>query len=195
VVYRCSGRLPGHDVHLGEGDLVLRPMREDDLATALEWDNDPEVRLFMYDDTTTVFTLEDVAEVYRGVAQAAHVFVIELAGRDIGTCWLQDLNVERIRRRLPGRALKRIDLSIGVKELWGRGLGTRVIRLLTRFGLDRLGADAIFAVGIHDFNARSLGAFRNVGFRPFEAVPTQSPGKGGILDHVLVIERSGFRAG
>jgi RimJ/RimL family protein N-acetyltransferase len=170
-------------------------MREDDLATALEWDNDPEVRLFMYDDTTTVFTLEDVAEVYCGVARTAHVFVIELAGRDIGTCWLQDMNVERIRRRLPGRALKRIDLSIGVKDLWGRGVGTRVVRLLTRFGLDRLGADAIFAVGIHDFNARSLGAFRNVGFRPFEAMPTQSPGKGGTVDHVLVIERRGFRAG
>jgi len=195
VLDQYSGHLPGHDVHLGEGDLVLRPMREDDLATALEWDNDPEVRHFMYDDTTTVFRLEDVAEVYCGVARAAHVFVIELAGRDIGTCWLQDMNVERIRRRFPGRALKRIDLSIGVKDLWGRGVGTRVIRLLTRFGLHRLGADAIFAVGIHDFNARSLGAFRKAGFRPFEAVPTHSPGKGGTLDHVLVIERRGFRGG
>jgi RimJ/RimL family protein N-acetyltransferase len=193
VADQFPGHLPGHDVRLGEGDLVLRPMREDNLPTALEWDNDPEVRLYMYDDATTVFTLEDVAEVYCGVASAAHVFVIELAGRDIGTCWLQDMNVERIRRRFPGRALKRIDLSIGVKELWGRGVGTRVIRLLTRFGLDQLGADAIFAVGIHDFNARSLGAFRNVGFRPFEVVPTSSPDKGGILDHVLVLERKGFR--
>jgi hypothetical protein len=74
-----------------------------------------------------------------------------------------------------------------------RRVDPRVIRLLTRFGLDQLGADAIFAVGIHDFNARSLSAFRNVGFRPFEVVPTYSPGKGGILDHVLVIERKGFR--
>jgi len=195
VVDQDAACLPGHDVHLGDGDLVLRPMREDDLAMALEWDNDPEVRHFMEAETTPLFTLEDLGDMYRGVARAAHVFVIELAGRDIGTCWLQDMNVERICRRFPGRALKRIDLSIGVKDLWGRGVGTRVIRLLTRFGLDRLGADAIFAVGIHDFNARSLGAFRNVGFRPFEAVPTGSPGKGGTLDHVLVIERRGFRAG
>ncbi len=195
VVDQYPGRLPGHDVHLGEGDLVLRPMREDDLVIALEWDNDPEVRHFMEAETTPLFTLEDLGDIYRGVARAAHVFVIGLAGRDIGTCWLQDMNVERIRRRFPGRALKRIDLSIGVKELWGRGIGTRVIRLLTRFGLDRLGADAIFAVGIHDFNARSLGAFQNVGFRLVEAVPTRSPDKGGTLDHVLVIERRGFRAG
>ena len=67
------------------------------------------------------------------------------------------MNVKRLKQRFPGRALKRIDLSIGVKDLWGRGIGSRVIRLLTRFGLDRLGADAIFAVGIDDFNARSLG--------------------------------------
>ena len=74
----------------------------------------------------------------------------------------------------------------------GRGIGTRVIRLLTRFGLDRLGADAIFAVGIYDINPRSLGAFRNVGFRLFEVVPTNAPGKGGTVDHILVIDREGF---
>jgi RimJ/RimL family protein N-acetyltransferase len=113
----------------------------------------------------------------------------------VGTCWLQDMNVDRLNRLFPDRALKRIDLSIGVKDLWGRGIGARVIRLLTRLGLDRLGADAIFAVGIYDFNARSLGAFRNAGFRPFEVEPTDQPGKGGTVDHLLVIEREGFTAG
>jgi len=181
--------LPSHDVWLTDGDLMLRPMRDDDLPQALVWDNDPEVRHFMQAENQPLFTLEDLAEMYRCVAEAARVFVIELAGRDIGTCWLQDMNLERLNRRFPGLALKRIDLSIGVKDLWGRGIGTRVIRLLTRFGLDQLGADAIFAAGIYDFNARSLGAFRNVGFRLFEVVPTDSPGKGGSADHFLVIER------
>ena len=184
-----AGALPGHDVRLTDGDLVLRPMREDDLPQALEWDNDPEVRHYMQAETVPLFTLDDLRDLYRGVARAAHVFVIEVAGRDIGTCWLQDMNVKRLKQRFPGRALKRIDLSIGVRDLWGRGLGTRVIRLLTRFGLDRLGADAIFAVGIYDFNGRSLGAFRNAGFRPFEVVPTDQPGKGGTVDHTLVIEQ------
>jgi len=186
--------LPGHDVRLKDNDLVLRPMREDDLPRALEWDNDPEVFYSMQSETQPLFTLEDLGDMYRGVARAAHVFVIELAGRDIGTCWLQDMNIERLKQRFPGRALKRIDLLIGINDMWGRGIGTRVIRLLTRFGLDRLGADAIFAVGIYDFNARSLGAFRNVGFRPFEVVPTSSPGKGGTIDHILVIDREGFSA-
>lgn len=39
--------LPGHHVRLTDGDLVLRPMRENDLPQAMEWDNDPEVRHFM----------------------------------------------------------------------------------------------------------------------------------------------------
>jgi hypothetical protein len=90
--------------------------------TALEWNNDPEVRLFMYDDTTTVFTLEDVAEVYRGVARAAHVFVIELAGRDIGTCWLQDMILRPelvvwprsiVRMLMNGRGLRRRPARVG----------------------------------------------------------------------------------
>ena len=184
--------LPGHNVRLMDGDLVLRPMREDDLPRALEWDNHPQVHHFMQDDTTPLFTLEDLGDMYHDIAEAAHVFVIELAGCDIGTCWLQDMNVERLKRRFPGRALKRIDLLIGVPDLWGRGIGARVIRLLTRFGLVTLGADAIFAVGIYDINPRSLGAFRNAGFRPFEVVPTSAPGKGGTVDHILVIGRDGF---
>ena len=167
---------------LTEGDLVLQPMREDDLPQALEWDNDPDVFYYMQSEMQRLFTLEDLGGMYCGVARAARVFVIELAGRDIGTCWLQDMNVERLSRRFPGRALKRIELSIGVRDLWGRGIGTRVIRLLTRFGLDRLGADAIFA------------AVRNVGFRLFEVVPTASPGRGGTADHILVIEHVGFTA-
>ncbi len=186
--------LPDHRVRLTDHDLVLRPMREDDLPHALEWDNEPEVHYFMQGDTTPLFTLEDLRDMYRGVAQAAYVFVIELAGRDIGTCWLQDMNVERLKERFPGRTLKRIDLSIGVKALWGRGIGTRVIRLLTRFGLDQLCADAIFAVGIYATYPRSLGAFRKVGFRQFEVLPTNSPGKGGIIDHILVIGRDAFTA-
>lgn len=42
-----AGALPGHDVRLTDGDLVLRPMREDDLPKALELDNEQEVRHFM----------------------------------------------------------------------------------------------------------------------------------------------------
>ena len=42
-----AGALPGHDVRLTDGDLVLRPMREGDLPKALELDNEPEVRHFM----------------------------------------------------------------------------------------------------------------------------------------------------
>jgi hypothetical protein len=103
-----------------DGDLVLRAMREDDLPRALEWDNHPEVHHFMQDDTTPLFTLEDLGDMYRDIAQTAYVLVIELAGCDIGTCWLQDMKVERLKQRLPGRALKRIDLLIGVPDLWGR---------------------------------------------------------------------------
>jgi hypothetical protein len=58
----------------------------------------------------------------------------------------------------------------------GPGVGTRVIRLLTRSGLDRPGADAIFAVGIHDSTPGAWAPFRNVGFRPFEAVPPPAAG-------------------
>lgn len=69
--------LPGHDVRLTDGALVLHTMTEDDLPQALEWDNDPQVRHLMQAETVPPFTLEDLGDLYRGVARAAHVFVIE----------------------------------------------------------------------------------------------------------------------
>ena len=53
---------------------------------------------------------------------------------------------------------------IDEKDLWGMGLGTDVIRTLTRFGFEREGADGIYGV-ISCNNPRSLRAFQKVGYK------------------------------
>ena len=55
----------------------------------------------------------------------------------IGECWLQQMNLERILQRYPKADSRHIDSMIGVKELWGQGLGTDDQEGYPRSGPDR----------------------------------------------------------
>ena len=139
-------------------------MTECDWDTLLRWNSDPEVLYYSDGDDVTAYTLDDVQGIYRSVSQSAFCFIIELDGRPIGECWLQDMNIERILQRYPELDCRRIDIMIGEKECWGRGIGTDVTTMLTEFGFLSEDADMVFCCGIADHNIRSLRAVRKVGY-------------------------------
>ena len=57
--------------------------------------------------------------IYRWISTRAHCFIMEVGGNPIGECWLQRMNLQRIVAQFPDKDLRRIDLMIGEKELWG----------------------------------------------------------------------------
>ena len=175
-------RLQVHDVHLQGNRVTLRPMTEDDWATLLKWNNDPEVMKYADHDEFEPTTLGDVQSIYRWISTHAHCFMIEVEGRPIGECWLQRMNLQRIVDQFPGKDLRRIDLMIGEKELWGQGYGTESIALLVDFGLTLEAADAIFGLVSAD-NTRSLRAFQKCGFTRHEAIRQED----GTLSYHLVV--------
>ena len=187
-----SEQLRQHDVHLRDGRLRLRPMREDDWPLLLKWNNDPRVLYYAEGDDVTARSLEEVQGIYRTVSQSAFTFIAELRGRPIGECWLQRMNLQRILRRYPpGMDLRRIDLMIGEKELWGRGWGSRMIGLLTRYGFETCRADAIFGCGVADYNPRSRGAFEKCGFAT-DRIIVQPPGRKARYVWDLVLTRLAY---
>jgi RimJ/RimL family protein N-acetyltransferase/quercetin dioxygenase-like cupin family protein len=152
-----------HDVHLRGERIVLRPMTENDWHHVLAWNADPEV-LVWSDDTTEIRPEEDTKDIYRGVSQFAFVFVIEYEGEPIGECWLQKMNLPEIIEQFPGKDLRRIDIAIGRKDLWGKGLGSAAIKALVEFGFEQDGADGIFGM-VDPKNVRSRRAFEKAGLR------------------------------
>lgn len=163
--------LRSHNITLRGERVVLRPMTEGDWDILFRWNNDPDVLYFAEGDDVSSRTLEEVQRIYRGVSQHAICFIAEHDGAPIGECWLQEMNVDRIRQEFPGLDLRRIDLAIGEKHLWGQGLGTEMIRLLVAFGFEQEGADIIFGVDVGGHNPRSRRAFEKAGFRVLRAVP------------------------
>lgn len=144
----------------------------------MHFNDDEEIGWFVEGDEWEPPKLETQQAIYRRISQDAYCFAIGVEGRPVGECWLQRMNLPRLAERFPGLDLRRIDLLIREKSVWGRGLGSRAIRLLTEFGFGQVRAEAIFGCDIWDFNGRSLGAFRRAGFEEFERRPPPPGGKG-----------------
>lgn len=153
--------LRAHYVHLAGERVRLRPMTEEDWEHVLAWNADPEV-LIWSDETDKVRPEEETKDIYRSVSRFAYVFIIEHEGEPIGECWLQKMNLQKIIEQFPGKDLRRIDIMIGRKDLWGQGLGTDTIRTLVKFGFEREGADGIFGL-VDAKNVRSWRAFEKAG--------------------------------
>jgi RimJ/RimL family protein N-acetyltransferase len=139
-------------------------MTEDDWAILLKWNRDPEVLYYAEGENILEHSLEEVQEIYRSVSQTAFCFIIEYNSAPVGECWLQRMNLERILRQYPGLDCRRIDLMIGEKVVWGRGIGTEVVQLLTTFGFESERADVLFGCDVADYNVGSLRVFQKAGF-------------------------------
>ena len=157
-------RLRSHDVTLHGRHVTLRPMTEADWDLLVRWNNDPEVMKYADSNEFEDKTREEVQALYRWVSTHAYCFIMEVEGRSIGECWLQRMNLRRIVDQFPGEDLRRIDLAIGEKQLWGRGYGTEAIGLLVEFGFRDESVSAIFGLVVPD-NLRSLRAFQKNGFK------------------------------
>jgi RimJ/RimL family protein N-acetyltransferase len=169
----------------------LRPMTEDDWDLLYKWNNDPDVLYWAEGDDITSRTLHEVQDLYRTVSRSAFCFVIEADGALVGECWLQEMNVTRIIEQHPGLDCRRIDLMIGEKQLWGQGIGTEAIRLLTGFGFHQQSADALFGCFVSDNNPRSYRAFQRVGYQIVETIECDPGGKS-RSEHTLSLTREAY---
>ena len=184
-------QLREHRVTLQGTSVSLRPMTEDDWDILLKWHTDPEVLYYSEGEDVSSHNLQQVQYIYRYVSQNAFCFITEYESKPIGECSFQRVNLERILHKNPGKDCRRIDLMIGEKQIWGHGLGSDVIDVLTRFGFEDEQADLIFGCDIADYNPRSLKAFQNNGYR-IDSKNKCSPGDKAEYNYDLIISRDDY---
>ena len=175
-----------HDITLkGEGGgqgIVLRPLTDAHLPLLYRWCADPEVLYWTEGgeaDEALSYPPETVDMIYGGVSREAYCFLIEAEGAPVGECWLQRMNLPYIREMYPaGTDVRRIDLSIGEKAWWGRGIGTTVVGMLAAFAFGQEGADVLHCL-CEDYNIRSCRIWEKNGFRRVraDALPEGQKGK------------------
>lgn len=148
-----------------EGQRIrLRPLTEGDWNLLERWNTDPEVLYYAEGDHVTARSPQQVRQIFCTVSQTALCFIIEVDDQPVGECWLQDMNLDRVLHTYPDADCRRIDLTIGDRKYWDRGVGTAVVRTLTDFAFESQGADVIYIPDIADFNVRSRRVFEKTGY-------------------------------
>lgn len=187
----ASTRLRSHSMQLVGEHVRLRPLTEHDWPHLLRWNQDPRVLFYSDGGRTAPWSLEKLQVIYRGISEHAFIFLIERGALPIGECWLQEMNLERIRAAFPRDRIYRIDLAIGDPALWGHGLGTEAIGLLVKFAFRELEADAVFACHVSEANPRSQRAFAKNGFEDWGATPIGELDRGGPPARDMWLPRPG----
>lgn len=146
------------------GELVrLRAGRPGDAERLADVVRDPEVARFAGPPMLFPETVEKWAELLARRSPEELRWVIEtLSGEVVGSTTLHRLDF-RDRHCWFG-------VFIGPPTNWGRGYGTEVTRLATRFAFRQLGMEKVY-LGVFEGNERGLSAYAKAGYRLEATLP------------------------
>jgi RimJ/RimL family protein N-acetyltransferase len=138
--------------------VVLRRHTTENLEAFRRWYSDPEIaRLARYQEAP--MRSEEIERFFtaRVVGSDALAMAIHERGSDrlVGTCAFSQLDGEN------GSALYHI--TIGEKDVWGRGYGTEATRLMLDHAFGSLGLHRV-ALFVFEFNERAIRTYKRCGF-------------------------------
>ena len=166
--------IQSHDITLYGGndiDIILRPLCDAHLPLLYQWNADPEVTYFTESAVDLRCDKKTVRRKYGGALESILYFLIEADGIPIGECWLQKMNLPDVIAMYP-KALdvRRIDMAIGEKAYWNRGIGTQFIGMLIDFAFCGEHVDVLHCF-CEDYNVRSRGMWEKHGFTRVKEEP------------------------
>jgi len=147
--------------------LLLRPLTLQHLSALQCWEADPELRN-LNDEDAAPAPPHEVQAIVHGWLRPGRDDLVPLAihqRRDdqcIGWCMLAAID------RDAGEC--RVGLTLGQRELWGRGLGAEVLTALLAHAFGQLGMRRVLCE-VHAFNTRSRRLLERAGFRLLHTDP------------------------
>ena len=188
-----------HDITLYGGTdryrIVLRPLNDGYLPLLYRWNADPEVLYWTEggEDIVRSYDQNTVNKIYGGVSQSAFCFLVEVNGVPIGDCWLQKMNLPDVLAMYHGKDVRRIDMEIGEKEYWGKGIGTTFTGMMADFAFTGERADVLHCL-CEDYNIRSSRIWRKNGFSLIRSDELPQPQKGKKQFHYALTRREYIRS-
>jgi RimJ/RimL family protein N-acetyltransferase len=180
--------IKNHDVTLSslfEGNTItLRPLTDEHLPYLYKWNSDSEVLYWTEggEDIVRSYDKETVHDIYGGVSKSGHCFLVVLNDEPIGECWLQQMNIPEIKNLYPSLDVRRIDMAIGEKQYWDKGIGTIFVGILVEFAFSVEKVDLLHCFS-EDYNYRSQKVWLKNGFRLVKSEELTQPQKGKIQYH------------
>ena len=181
--------IKSHDITLygstGNYDIIMRPLSDEHLPFLYKWSADPEVLYWTEggEDVERSYGAETVHAIYGGVSQEALCFLIEVNGEAVGECWLQKMNLAHVKAMYSETAdVRRIDMAIGEKSMWGKGIGTAVISMLVDYAFNGEYVEILHCFN-EDYNPRARRVWEKLGFSLILSEDLPQPQKGKLQHH------------
>ena len=163
--------------------IVLRPLSDEYLPYLYKWNSDPDVLYWTEGEDVEAYPPEVVHQIYGEISQNSLCFVIEVNGEIIGECWLQKMNLPAVREMYASDIdVRRIDMSIGEKSYWGKGIGTLFIGMLVKYAFECEHVDVLHCF-CEDYNIRSRRVWEKNGFQLVLTEKIPQPHKGKLQYH------------
>lgn len=179
--------IKSHNITLYGGNdeykIILRPLSDNYLPLLYKWNSDPEVLYWSEVDDVNENSPEVVHQIYGGISQNNLCFAIEVNGKTIGECWLQKMNLPQVKAMYDENLdVRRIDMCIGEKDYWGKGIGTLLISMLVDFAFNKEKVDVLHCM-CEDYNIRSKRVWEKNSFTLALEEKLPQPQKGKIQYH------------
>jgi hypothetical protein len=141
-------------------------------------------------DTNLSYGADTVHDIFGGVSQNAFCFLVEADGVPVGECWLQKMNLPNVKAMYPETLdVRRIDMSIGEKAYWNKGIGTQFIGMMIDFAFYGENVDVLHCF-CEDYNVRSRRMWEKHGLtRVLAESLTPQPQKGQWQYHYRITRR------
>jgi RimJ/RimL family protein N-acetyltransferase len=178
--------LPFPDPPLGDGEITLRPWRDEDVAPVSAWGRDPTIT--RWTDVPLDYTEPQArewaaaTEEHRRAGRGMSLMVVDArTGELLGSCDL--------RRPTYDPLLGEIGFLVDPNAR-GRGVAVRALALLIRWGFDELGMRRIQAL-VHPDNPASLRVVERLGFAREGLLRSYREGRSGREDRIALSLLSG----
>lgn len=173
-------------------ELLLRPLSDEHLPLLYKWNSDSEVLYWVDGEDVDAYPPEVVNQIYGNISQNNFCFAVEFDGEIIGECWLQRMNLPNVIKMYPaGMDVRRIDMCIGEKEYWSKGIGTALVEMLAEFAFWQEQVDVLHCF-CEDYNHRSSRVWEKNGFTLALREPIPQPSKGKYQEHWRITKEEFF---
>ncbi|MBR7554092.1 GNAT family N-acetyltransferase [Allobacillus sp. GCM10007491] len=147
-------------------NITIRKMKHEDLRLMMKWLNDDQVLAF-YEEPPSDW--KRIVKKYRPRIEGNHYVtpcIIEYDDQPIGYIQYYEIQPKKLDEYgilLNNGKLYGIDQFIGEPTLWGKGIGTQMIRMILS-ELNRKGATKVL-LEVNPENRRAIRAYEKCGFR------------------------------
>ncbi|WP_249435635.1 GNAT family N-acetyltransferase [Paenibacillus sp. Marseille-Q4541] len=169
---------------LEDASLAIRKLQPEDADLLVKWLSDQEV-LRYYEGRDRPHDAELVQRHFYENRDEVHACIIQYEGLDIGYIQYYVVESEEIEEYgltgLVGEHIYGMDQFIGEVSYWNRGIGTKLMKLMTRYLTRECGAARI-VMDPQAWNTRAIHVYERCGFQKIKLLPNHEWHEGAYRD-------------